>query len=141
MGKHTPEENFDKVLKLIRKGVSVKKACSTPGLPSAVTFYNRILKDDSFREKYILAKDIGLEIYADEIIDISDAPLYIRDNVEVQLRRLKVDSRKFILAKLKPKKYGDLSDLRGHAPPDNDKITTIKRIIVDPVSVDDLDFS
>lgn len=58
---------------------------------------------------------------ADEIIDIADASegdvivdedgRRLIDNEAVQRARLRVDSRKWLLSKLVPKKYGDKIDL------------------------------
>lgn len=73
-----------------------------------------------FTRNYELAKQEQSDIMADEIIDIVDEmPLQAENKVqgryEVERARLRVDSRKWVAAKLKPKKYGEriLQELSG----------------------------
>ena len=74
---------------------------------------------------------------AEEILDIADdsGGDWVEDklNPEVVARaRLRVDSRKWILSKLVPKKYGDKVDLT-HAGPDGGAIITrVENVIIDP---------
>ena len=82
------------------------------------------LKDKpDFLMLYNLAKEAQADFLAEEIIEIADKELKteeefsgdagssitIKDNV--QRSRLMIDSRKWIAAKLKPKKYGDKLDV------------------------------
>ena len=76
-------------------------------------------KYKTFHEQYARAKRIQAEFMADEIIEISDDnsedEIFTDEgkrmlNKEFVLRsRLRVDSRKWIAAKLLPKKYGDVA--------------------------------
>ena len=52
------------------------------------------------------AKEIGFEVLADEIIDIADAAENI-DKDECRRHQLMIETRKWLLAKLQPRKYGD----------------------------------
>ena len=54
-----------------------------------------------FLEQYARARELQTDIFIDEIIDIADGT----EN-DVQRDRLRIDSRKWIASKLKPKKYG-----------------------------------
>lgn len=78
-----------------------------------------------FQDLYARAKDKQYELLAEEIITISDdgsndfMTLVIGEGIEIQKEnkelvnrsRLRVESRKWLLAKLKPKIYGDKIDL------------------------------
>ncbi len=80
-----------------------------------------------FSDRYTRAKDKQLELLAEEIITISDdgsndlmlltkpsGEQYEVENKEVVNRsKLRVESRKWLLAKLKPKIYGDAVKLTG----------------------------
>ena len=55
---------------------------------------------------YARAKEIGFEVLADEIIDIADAAENI-DKDECRRHQLMIDTRKWLLAKLQPRKYGE----------------------------------
>lgn len=71
-------------------------------------------QDSLFREQYAQSKAEGLEVMADEILEIADEPVGYLDNGAtdsgaVNKQRLQVDTRKWLLSKLAPKKYGDSS--------------------------------
>ena len=60
----------------------------------------------SFRSNYTLAKNDQLRLMAEDIIDIAKD-----DSLDVNDRRLPVDTRKWLLSKLIPKTYGDKLDV------------------------------
>ena len=78
-----------------------------------------MLTHPELREMYARAKEDQLQILADEIQPIADTPqmgeiITIKgDEREVKMcdmlehRKLRIESRKWLLAKLCPKKYGD----------------------------------
>lgn len=86
----------------ISVGETINKVCQDKRMPSRETFYKWMLKHDDFREAVQLAKTEGLEAWADDIVDIADDL-----SGDVQRDRLRIDSRKWIMAKMLPKKYGE----------------------------------
>jgi len=84
------------------------------------------------------AREAGLAAMADEIIAISDAdytgPDGHADNALVQQARLRVDARRWLLAKLLPKRYGDRVELVGDASAP--LITRVELIAVAPRRID-----
>ena len=95
---------FDEVIDDIsNKGVSLITAIK--GKMSPTKFYE-LLKDKDRDETYTRAREARADIIADEIIQIADN-CKGEDNVAVQRDRLKVDTRKWLLSKLMPKRYGD----------------------------------
>lgn len=72
-----------------------------------------IANRESFADQYALARDAGLDVMSEELLAISDeqAEVYTRDggkfDPDVQRDRLRVDTRKWYLSKLAPKRYGD----------------------------------
>lgn len=98
---------------------------------NASTFYDWVAANDALANKYARARELQADFLADEIIAISDDSsedeLFIESNdgsgkgatrVEnkefVNRSKLRVDSRKWIASKLKPKKYGDKLELDGN---------------------------
>jgi hypothetical protein len=76
-----------------------------------------IANEGEFCAQYVRAKEIQLDIYADEIVEISDddgldlgfteeGKSFI-NHENINRSRLRVDTRKWLLSKLAPKKYGD----------------------------------
>ena len=64
----------------------------------------------TFSQRYARARDAGYERMADELVEISDADCTADgkpDNALVQQARLRVETRKWILSKMLPKRYGD----------------------------------
>ena len=111
----------------IASGRSLRKVSQDKGMPNISTVMYWLLDEDKkdFLEQYKAARDIQAEIWADELTDIADdssndyMERELRDghtidvvNTEnIQRSRLRVDTRKWIASKLKPKKYGDRLDL------------------------------
>ena len=104
-------------------------------LPSAKTVYGWLLDEDKneFRNLYARAKDAQIELMVDEILDISDNKDddniftdsgIIPNNEWMARSRLRVDSRKWLAAKLMPKKYGDKLEI--------DLNNKIVKVLVDP---------
>lgn len=78
-------------------------------LPSWQTIMAWLNRYPNFQEQYARAKSRQMELLAEEILDISDAPA--GDNVQVQRAKLQVDTRKWLMSKLAPKKYGERIDV------------------------------
>ena len=106
------------ILSEVAEGKSLRAICEDhTDLPAAQTIRRWILEDrEGFQAKYTRAKEIGVERMAEEIIEISDETSgdtiqtesgEIPDNEWINRSRLRVDTRKWLLSKLIPKKYGD----------------------------------
>jgi hypothetical protein len=99
-GKDKMDELFDAIIKEIGiNGLSLLKAIK--GKMAAHTFYD-LIKDEDKLQRYARACDDRADLMADELLDIAD-----EKTGDVNRDRLRVDSRKWLLAKLRPKKYGD----------------------------------
>lgn len=112
------QELADSICARLAKGDSLRAICNTEGMPARSTVVDWIIKDkEGFSAQYTRARDIGLDEMADELFDIADDSTRDtvmdengneRTNSEVVARsRLRVDTRKWYLSKLAPKKYGD----------------------------------
>lgn len=139
----------DKILHLVSEGYSINKISAMDGMPHRSTIHQWIFDKPEFSDKYVKAKDIGLRVWADEIIDIADdsgGDVQIRvndkgqeyevtDNERINRARLRCDSRRWLLSKLVPKKYGDKVDVTT----DGEKINTAPVInVVDSKTADAL---
>ena len=88
----------------------------TQGLPHYNTIYEWIDNRPEFATAYARAKEQSADNLAAEIIVLADAPIPAgmrgpEASAWVQRQRMRVDARKWIAAKLKPKVYGDRVDL------------------------------
>lgn len=98
---------------------SMRTICEQLSIPVG-TVLAWLAREPTFQEKYARAKEMQADILAEEILDIADDGTndlmkivkgdteYETENKEVVNRsKLRVDARKWIASKLKPKKYGD----------------------------------
>jgi len=120
------------VLHEMRGGLSAFKACKVAGVPQS-TFCRWVDEDSQLAENYARAREDLIERIATEIMEISDQDVGMavdgkKDWAAVQKHKLQVDSRKWLLSKLAPKKYGDKLELSGDA--ENPLVTRIERVIV-----------
>lgn len=88
-------------------------------MPSEALVRKYAIDDTAFAAQYAQARDQGLDVLADEIIDISNTPVVGTKSVSkptgvevsegdmIDHRRLQIDARKWYLSKLAPKRYGD----------------------------------
>ena len=104
----------------IAAGESLNRICKEDGMPDQVTVYRWIAANEEFRKIYAQAREEQAETLADEITDLADeAPVQVVDdkgtarvdNGWVTWQKNRVDARKWVAAKLKPRKYGDKLDL------------------------------
>lgn len=118
----TPEQ-FDAILADVAAGTATYKAMQAHG-SNYRAFYGELARNAEAREKYARAKADGLEVLADEILELADTPrLGVKtttkpdgavETVEgdmIERSRLQIDSRKWLLSKLAPRKYGEKIDL------------------------------
>lgn len=118
------QELADNICAQLATGVSLRTVCKGEGMPSLQTIFNWFRTKQGFVEQYTRAKEESADALADEIMDISDdghndwmsvwyGETEVRkvDNEAVQRSKLRVDTRKWIASKLKPKKYGDKIDM------------------------------
>jgi len=123
------------VLELMQQGYSARKAAMSVGL-TINGFLHRVNADAHLAVQYAKARDAMLEKMADDTLDIADQDPAMTaegklDGVSVAHARLRVDTRKWLLSKLAPKKYGDKLELSGDAE-NPIAVQRIERVIVKP---------
>lgn len=106
------EELFDRICGLLAKGWSLAKICRQEEMPNPDTVYTWLRTTPGLSDRYARAKEDSADVLAEQINDIADTDPE-RDDAgkidpgDVNNRRLRIDARKWVAAKLKPKKYGD----------------------------------
>lgn len=123
----------DQICVRIAAGDSVRKICQANDMPNEETIYRWILNLEAFSKKYRTAREIQQERYLDELIEIADekprvTPMGSTDSGAVQHAKLRIDTRKWTMARLAPRKYGDKMGLDHGVQQENPLATLIKRI-------------
>tara|TARA_R110000803_G_scaffold180950_1_gene243336 strand:+ start:73 stop:483 length:411 start_codon:yes stop_codon:yes gene_type:complete len=127
------QQKITEVLTQMREGKSLRQASQMAGV-ARQTFLDWVDKDQELAGQYAHARAAMIDKIADDIMTIADEELVATgegrvDSAMVQKQRLRVDTRKWLLSKLSPKKYGDKLELSGdeQAPV---SIQRIERVIV-----------
>jgi hypothetical protein len=105
----------------IADGESLRAICAA-GHPDKATVFRWLEANLEFRDQYARAREAQADTYADEIVEIADDGTRdyrmvdgheLVDHDHIARSRLRVDARKWVAAKLRPKKYGEKVDLTG----------------------------
>jgi hypothetical protein len=124
---------FDSICEYIVNGKSLRTALKEVDLP-AKTFFIWLRDDEAKSKQYARATEERAELMFEDMFEIADdnSNDYIQtengktlNSEHIQRSRLRVDTRKWALSKLMPKKYGDKIDVTS----DGEKIN-----VVDPFS-------
>lgn len=112
------KELADKICHELSTGKSLRTVCASEDMPALSTIFAWIREHESFSKQYAYAKQEAADALAEEIMDISDDTIDIikkgsekKSSAYAQAQRLRVDTRKWIMAKMKPKKYGEKIDV------------------------------
>jgi hypothetical protein len=110
------------------KPESLRAICREDGMPALGTVMRWLAKHHEFREQYARAREAQAEVHHEEILEISDD---CTDDVQVLMgneedgaisrinhsaiarAKLQIDTRKWIMGKMQPKKYGDSTTIKG----------------------------
>lgn len=136
------QEAKDKVCRMVSETSYGMRAISNKVGVSYTAVKEALRKDADFAAQYARAKQDQADVLADEIIEISDDSTKDIDiitmgeiqvpmvNKEVIMRsKLRVDSRKWLAAKLAPKKYGEAIQV---------DVTETKKVVVTRKKKDDV---
>ena len=99
--KYSPEL-VDKICEQIAEGKSLRTICLAEDMPGMSSIFKWLGDYKEFSDKYEKAKLEQAEALTEDMLAIADD---MTD--DAQSRRIRVDTRKWIASKLKPKKYGD----------------------------------
>ena len=93
----------------VAEGESLANIAREPAMPSYPTVMEWLKSNDDFAGMYRQARQDQADTLADEILTIADSVKDAgpADSAKVNAARLRVDARKWVAAKLKPKVYGD----------------------------------
>jgi hypothetical protein len=104
----------------LAEGESLRSICDSEGMPNKKTVLRWLRIHEEFRAQYAQARELQAEGMADEIVDIADDghndwmkrnygddERWVENGEAIRRSALRIDARKWVAAKLLPKKYGD----------------------------------
>ena len=108
------DEIADAICEKLSEGQSLRKICLSEDVPDKATVFRWLASNQQFRDQYARAREAQADALADEIIDIADdgSNDFLGEDEKyngdaVARSKLRVDARKWVAAKLKPKVYGE----------------------------------
>lgn len=113
----------DEVCQRVASGETIRDIAADAHMPVQSTIYLTLAKDAAFSEQYALAREAQLQRWEDQIVEIADdatgdmtvdAEGNERVNHEhIQRAKVRIDTRKWLMSKRAPKKYGDKVEVGG----------------------------
>lgn len=137
------EEMAIDICSRLASGEPLVRICRDEHMPDVRTVYRWLVAHEAFSQMYARAREDQADTLADEIIEISDESKRDKiidadgnermDSEYVARSRLRVDARKWVAAKLKPRKYGDKISTE-HSGPDGGpiQVSKIERVLIKP---------
>jgi hypothetical protein len=115
------KEKIDLIIDLIEEGGSIRAILKRPDTIGTKTFYKWLEESEELQERYKKATQKRADNIFEEMLEIADKQSadmsynergeeIINHNV-INRSRLQIDTRKWMLGKLNPKKYGDKLDV------------------------------
>lgn len=102
------DERADELCTWIATGNSLRSFCKINGM-EANTVYRWMRERPDFQQRYARAHEDRADSLADEMCDIADEVAANGGSIEaVQAARLRIDTRKWIAAKLRPGRWGEV---------------------------------
>lgn len=128
---------FEDILDEIIDGRAIRNILKDKGMPRALSFFQWLKSNKEWQEQYSYACELRQELLFEKMLEIAENPeqgeeitmdhngTKIVQKDMIQHRNLKVNTLKWQLAKLNPKKYGDKVDLTtdGEKLPSDQKVT------------------
>lgn len=104
----------EEILERISLGETLTQICLSEHIPARQNVYKLIRRDKEFRDAYAISRELQMHSWMDEIIDIADdnsidffivrgadgRPVLRPNSAAIRRDRLRVDTRKFLMAKI-----------------------------------------
>lgn len=130
------EEIAAEICARLADGNSLRSICRDDHMPDKGTVFRWLAAHEAFRDQYTCAREAQADTLFDEMLDIADdAGKDVVDGAvdqeHIQRTRLRIETRKWMAGKLRPKKYGDKVE-HEHSGNLNHTVTKIELVGVAP---------
>lgn len=106
---------FDKICERIADGESLRTICEQDNMPNKATVFRWLAQDEKLGDQYARAREKQADSLFDECLAIADqydsSEKLENDTDHIQRARLRIDTRKWMAGKLRPKVYGEKLEL------------------------------
>lgn len=118
------QELFDRICERIADGESLRAICADDDMPSKANVFRWLSARPEAADQYARAREAQADSLFDDMLQIADdarndwmerngedAVGYALNGEHIQRARLRIDARKWMAGKLRPKVYGDKLDV------------------------------
>lgn len=120
-------EHIAEICLRVADGETIRQIARDEHMPHSATLYRELGRGGEFCDQYVIAKNAQLTRWEDELIEIADDGsndwverevdngriTVVADTDHMNRSRLRVDTRKWVMSKRAPKKYGDRAIVQG----------------------------
>lgn len=110
----------DHICERIADGESLRAICNAEDMPNKATIFRWLSANQAFSDQYARARETQADSLFDEILSIADdghndwmernygeETRWVENGEALRRSQLRVDARKWMAGKLRPKKYGE----------------------------------
>jgi hypothetical protein len=114
------QDKVDAICELLATGISLREICRRDDMPATGTVCRWLGENPAFQEQYARARELQADALFEETLDIADNAAndwmerndgenvsYQLNGDHVQRSKLRIDTRKWMAGKLRPKVYGE----------------------------------
>lgn len=142
----------DRICERIAGGESLRAICADNDMPAKTNVFRWLAANDAFRDQYARAREAQADSIFDDILEIADdarndwmerngegEPGYAINGEHVQRSKLRIEARKWMAGKLRPKVYGERVDIHGAGPNGEHllNVACVELVAVSPDAGDD----
>lgn len=139
-------EVFDTICERLADGESLRAICRDEDMPAAGTVCRWLAEDEEgkLREQYARARELQADALFDDVLDIADDARndwmerrgeedagWQANGEHIQRSRLRIDARKWMAGKLRPKVYGEKVAHEHAGPGGGPMVTEVQYTVVD----------
>lgn len=131
------DETAAQICARLADGKSLRSICLDENMPDKATVFRWLAAHEEFRDQYTCAREAQADTIFDEMLDIADdgtsdiEPDGSVNQEHIQRAKLRIETRKWMAGKLRPKKYGDKVE-HEHSGALSHTITKIELVGVNP---------
>lgn len=118
------QDKADAICERLATGLSLRAICRNKSMPNKSTVFRWLAQNSEFSDQYARAREAQADLYVDEMVSIADTPQIGKKTKRTsdgkteettfdmtEHRRLQIETRKWVAARMRPKKYGDKLDV------------------------------
>ena len=139
------QETANAICDRLSDGESLRSICSDDEMPGKTTVFIWLREHEAFRNQYALAREVQADMLFDDCLDIADDARndwmerrgeedagWVANGEHIQRSKLRIDARKWMASKLRPKVYGEKVNHTLGGNPDSPIQHRVEMVIVDP---------